>query len=84
MKQKNIKQDTKRVVISSLLNLCIQIAIIYLWITKFSNLVGNTLLHSLIWVIIMALAIQTLFLPYLTWIRIKEIREGEIYEASKY
>lgn len=84
MKQESIRQTSRSVVISSIVDLCIRIAIICIWITKFEVLVNNSILHTIIWLVIITLAVQALFLPYLTWLRIKEIRKGEYYEASKY
>lgn len=84
MRQKNIDKEIKDSIVSMILNMIFRIAIIFIWIAKFQSEKYGLLFSAVMWTAVIILGIQTLFLPYGTWTRIKEIKKGELYEACKY
>ncbi len=84
MKQKSIDKSIRSVVISAIITICIRISVILVGIRfLYQNEVG-TLLAIFIWIVVGGSAVTMLFMPYLTWVRMKELKEGELYEAGKY
>lgn len=84
MKRKSINEEIRSAKISTVINLIFRIVIICLWCGKYEQFIDNEYINIAIYFVMLVLALQCLFLPYLTMMRIKEIRKGEIYEASKY
>lgn len=84
MKQKSIEKQIRIAIISSIITFCIRL--IALGVVGWVLYRGNTALviTILLWMVLAGLAIDLLFMPYLTWIRIKELKEGELYEAGQY
>lgn len=84
MKQKSIEKQIRNAIHSSIITFCIRIV--------GAVVIGLLLYHRelhlfwsiILWTMLVGIAIQMLFMPYLTWVRIKELKEGELYEASQY
>lgn len=84
MRRESIEKEIKQAVVSAVINTIARIIIITIsvWWLKSSQI--NSLFLSILWLVPISLALQVIFLPYMTKRRIKEIKEGELYESSKY
>lgn len=84
MKQKNIEKQIRIAIITSVITICIRIMALGVVAVVLHGGEMGILLTVLLWMVLAGIVIHILFMPYLTWVRIKELREGELYEASQY
>ncbi len=84
MKRENIKSQIKSAVFSVCVNFALKMAIVVFTLYNIESIKRYTVLYVLAWAVIIAVILQIIFLPFMVRARIKEIKKGEIYEASKY
>ncbi len=82
--EESIDKRIQKAIISSIISVCIQIVVVLVVYYLLHRFALHWIFVAVCWVSIIASAIQIVAMPYLTWVRIKEIRGGELDEARKY
>ncbi|MFI3163946.1 MAG: hypothetical protein R3Y65_05895 [Bacillota bacterium] len=84
MKHENIKSQIKSSIISACVSFVVKMAIVVFTLYNIESIKSYVVLYVIAWAVVIAIILQIIFLPFMVRARIKEIKKGEIYEASKY